>query len=201
MRRFRVLLTACSFLSLLASSARAEPPVQLQGLREAATITIDAEGIAHVRANNEHDLYFLQGWSHARERLFQMDSFRRLASGTYAELVGAGALPTDVALRTLGLRRAAERSYEAAAPRTRSALQAYAEGVNAWAQAHALPIEYRALELTTFTPWSAVDSMAVGKLITWQQSFEDDTVATVAFLARSTNPCSVDVGHLEHRWH
>src|SRR5688572_13977745 len=183
MRRFHVLLAACSFLSLLASSARAEPPVPLQGLREAATITIDAEGIAHVRANNEHDLYFLQGWTHARERLFQMDSFRRLASGTYAELVGAAALPTDVALRTLGLRRAAERSYAAAAPRTRSALQAYAQGVNAWAQAHALPIEYRALELTSFVPWSAVDSMAVGKLIAWQQSFEDETVATAAFLA------------------
>jgi penicillin G amidase len=183
MRRFQVLLTAFSFLSLLASSARAEAPLPLEGLREAATITIDAEGIARVRANSEHDLYFLQGWSHARERLFQMDSFRRLASGTYAELVGAGALPTDVALRTLGLRRAAERSYAAAAPRTRSALQAYAEGVNAWTQAHALPVEYGALELTTFAPWSAMDSMAVGKLITWQQSFEDDTVATVAFLA------------------
>jgi penicillin G amidase len=106
MRRFfQVLLAVCSFLSLLVSSARAEAPVPLGGLREAATVTIDAEGIAHVRANNEHDLYFLQGWTHARERLFQMDSFRRLASGTYAELVGAPALPTDVALRTLGLRR------------------------------------------------------------------------------------------------
>lgn len=177
-------LAACLLLSLqLAAPGRAEPPQRLAGLHEAATITIDGEGIAHVRANNEHDLYFLQGWTHARERLFQMDSFRRLASGTFAELVGPAALPTDVALRTLGLRRAAQRSYDAASPRTRSALQAYAEGVNAWASTHPLPVEYGALELTAFAPWTPLDSVAVGKLIAWQQSFDDDTVATLAFLS------------------
>ncbi|HZO03614.1 MAG TPA: penicillin acylase family protein [Burkholderiales bacterium] len=174
-------LAACLFLSF--ETAWAQAPAQLAGLHESATISTDGEGIVHVRANNEHDLYFLQGWTHARERLFQMDSFRRLASGTYAELVGPAALANDVALRTLGLRRAAQRSYDAASPRTRNALQAYADGVNAWAATHPLPIEYGALELTAFAPWSALDSVAVGKLITWQQSFDDDTVATVAFLS------------------
>jgi len=43
---------------------------RLAGLRHAATITVDDEGISHVRARNEHDLYFMQGWVHARERLF-----------------------------------------------------------------------------------------------------------------------------------
>ena len=175
-------LSACFLLSL-AGVARAEAPERLAGLREAATISIDGEGIVHVRANNAHDLYFLQGWTHARERLFQMDQFRRLASGTYAELVGPAALPTDVALRTLGLRRAAQRSYDAASPRTRRALEAYSEGVNAWAAVHPLPVEYQALEITAFVPWSALDSVAVGKLIAWQQSFDDDTVATLAFLS------------------
>jgi len=45
MRRFHLLLAACSFLSLLASSARAEPPMPLQGLREAATIAFVTEYI------------------------------------------------------------------------------------------------------------------------------------------------------------
>src|SRR5205823_3812389 len=82
-----------------------ETPQRLARLQDAARITIDDEGISHVRANNEHDLYFMQGWVHARDRLFQMDYNRRLASGTLAELVGIAALPTDVQLRTLGLRR------------------------------------------------------------------------------------------------
>lgn len=165
------------------SAAQAQPPERLAGLLEAATISTDAETISHVRANNEHDLYFLQGWLHARDRLFQMDFHRRVASGTYAELVGAAALPTDVLFRTLGLRRAAQRSYDAASERTRRALQAYAEGVNAWVSTHPLPVEYGPLELTRFAPWSPLDSVAVGKLITLRQSFDDDTVATVAFLS------------------
>lgn len=168
---------------LLHCAAYAESPLPLKGLQESATISIDAEGIAHVRATNEHDLYFLQGWTHARERLFQMDYFRRVASGTVAELVGSAGLPNDILLRTIGLRRAAERSLASTSERTRSALAAYAEGVNAWTASHPLPVEYRALEVTAIAPWSSLDSVAVGKLIAFQQSFDDDTVATLAFLS------------------
>jgi penicillin G amidase len=175
-------LAACTLLSL-PFAAWADAPQPLGGLQESATISIDNEGIAHVRANNEHDLYFLQGWTHARERLFQMDYFRRVASGTVAELVGPAGLPNDVLLRTIGLRRAAERSLAAASDRTRSALAAYAEGVNAWTASNPLPVEYRGLEVTAIAPWTALDSLAVGKLIAFQQSFDDDTVATLAFLS------------------
>src|SRR5262245_45801787 len=86
-------LAVTFFLS--SGPATADPPVPLPGLRAAAQITRDTNGIAHIRAANDHDLYFLQGWVHAQDRLFQMDESRRLASGTYAELVGAGALTSD----------------------------------------------------------------------------------------------------------
>ena len=175
---FRVF--ACAALWLLASAIHAATPEGLAGLRESATVSVDGEGIAHVRAGNEHDLYFMQGWVHARERLFQMDYNRRVASGTVAELVGQAGLPSDVQLRTLGLRRAAERSYAAASARTREAMQAYAEGVNAWASSHALPIEYGALKLTQFAPWSPVDSLSIGKLIAFSLSFDLDINRTLA---------------------
>jgi penicillin amidase len=180
-RALALRLGVCVLLSLQGSPfALAESPERLAGLLEAATISVDAEGISHVRANNEHDLYFLQGWVHARERLFQMDYNRRLASGTVAELVGQAGLPSDVQLRTLGLRRAAQRSYDAASASTRDALLAYAGGVNAWASTHALPVEYGALGLTTFAPWSAVDSIVIGKLISFSLSFELDIERTLA---------------------
>ena len=182
MLRALALHVAASTL-LFHCAAFAESPLPLKGLQESATISIDAEGIAHVRASNEHDLYFLQGWTHARERLFQMDYFRRVASGTVAELVGPAGLANDVLLRTIGLRRAAERSLAATSERTRSALAAYAEGVNAWTASNPLPVEYRALEVTAIAPWSPLDSVAVGKLIAFQQSFDDDTVTTLAFLS------------------
>ena len=60
---------------------------------------------------------------------------------------------------------AAERSWQAAPPLTRSALTAYAEGVNAYATRHPLPPEYQALELTSAAPWTPVDSVVIGKLL------------------------------------
>jgi penicillin amidase len=183
-RGFAFTLTTGLFVcTQLTTLVYANPWERMPGLQAAATISVDSAGISHVRANNEHDLYFMQGWTHARDRLFQMDYFRRVASGTFAELVGSPGLASDVQMRTLGLRRAAQRSYDAASKRTRNALQAYAEGVNAWVAANPLPVEYGALELTVFEPWSAVDSLCVGKLIVFLQSFDDDTVATVAYLS------------------
>src|SRR6266568_3626971 len=137
-------------------------------------ITRDAFGIAHVHASNQHDLYFLQGWAHADDRLFQMDVSRRQASGTLAELLGPAALRSDVQLRTIGLRRAAERSLAVISPNGRAALEAYAEGVNAFVAANPLPPEYAALHLTKFPPWTTVDSLVVGKLVAFGLSFDLD---------------------------
>ena len=72
----------------VAQDSSSGAPVQLPGLKAAARITRDSDGIAHIRAQNEHDLFFLQGYVHAEDRLFQMDVSRREASGTLAELLG-----------------------------------------------------------------------------------------------------------------
>lgn len=156
---------------------------EIPELEAAASIVRDTYGIAHIWAQNEHDLFFLQGWAHARDRLFQMDGLRRMASGTLAELVGPDALAGDVQLRTIGLRRAAERSLEVLLPRTLAALEAYAEGVNAFVGTHALPPEYDALEVTQFAPWTATDSLVVGKLAGFRLSFQLDTDTTLQFNA------------------
>lgn len=173
---------ACAALSA-APPPTEGPPRKMPGLQAAATITIDDEGIAHVRANHRHDLYFLQGWVHARDRFFQMDHNRRVASGTLAELLGPGALASDVTLRTIGLRRAAMRSLEAVSPETREILRSYADGVNAWLATHPLPPEYRPLELTRAAPWSPVDSLVIGKLIAFSLSFDLDIEPTLALMA------------------
>ena len=83
-----------------------------------SSVTRDAHGVPHLRASTTHDLFYLQGWTHAEDRLFQMDVTRRRASGTLAELLGPSALPGDVQMRTLGLRRAAERTAPLLSPAT-----------------------------------------------------------------------------------
>jgi penicillin amidase len=158
-------------------------PTRLPGLQAAARIIRDTDGIAHIRAHNEHDLFFLQGYVHAQDRLFQMDVSRREASGTLAEILGPAALPEDVQLRTIGLRRAAVRSLAVSSSRLLAALQAYADGVNAFAGSHPLPPEYGALELTQFEPWTPTDSLAVTKLIAFGLSFNLDIAPTIALLS------------------
>jgi len=177
MRRRLALVALCCPLAVAAE------PVRLAGLHAAAEVSRDAAGIPHIRAGNEHDLFFLQGWVHAEDRLFQMDLQRRQAAGTLAELLGPGALPSDVQLRTIGLQRAAVRSLPLLSARARAALEAYAEGVNASAAARPLPPEYAALKLTRFSPWTALDSTAIGKLLAFGLSFDlDDISRTVALL-------------------
>jgi penicillin G amidase len=160
--------------------------VSVPGLSGPVRIVRTTEGIPHISAPTERDAWFGQGWVHAQDRLFQMDYLRRVGSGTVAELLGPDALPSDVQLRTLGLRRAAERTWEVATPLLRSALTAYTAGVNASIARHPLPPEYQALELTSVAPWTPVDSIVVGKLVAFQLSFDldlDNTLQLQAYLA------------------
>jgi len=156
--------------------------ITLPPLEQRARAHRDTDGIWHVYAGSEHDALFLQGWLQAKDRLFQIDVQRRTASGTLAELVGPNALASDVQLRTIGLRRAAERSLAAYAPDVVAGLQAYADGVNAWVAANPLPAQYGALQLTTFEPWTALDSAVIGKALAFQLSFDLDIDATLNYL-------------------
>jgi len=162
-----------------AAGADAGRPTRLPGLLAAASVVRDIDGIAHINATNEHDLFFLQGWVHAGDRLFQMDVTRRQASGTLAELLGRDALPGDIQTRTIGLRRAAERSLPVQSAEGRAALDAYTAGVNAWLASHAPPAQYAALQITRVAPWTPVDSLVIGKAIAFSLSFDLDIDRTV----------------------
>lgn len=156
--------------------------LKVAGLHGPAQVIRDVDGVPHIYAFNEHDALFLQGWMQAEDRLFQLDVLRRTAGGTLAELVGASALGSDVELRLIGLGRAAERSLAAYSPKMRAGLQAYADGVNAWAKQHPLPPEYTELEITRFEPWNPLHSTLIGKALAFQLSFDLDIDPTLDFL-------------------
>src|SRR5215468_5155246 len=190
--RSKLFLTVACALSVLGFLAVAPVPVtaaaphllsmapsRLPGLQAAARLTQDRNGITYIKAGPLHDLFFLQGWVHARDRLFQMDVSRREPSGTLAELLGEAALPSDVQARTIGLRRAAERSWAAAPPDLRAVVTAYSAGVNAYVASHPLPAEYAALHMTSFQPWTPADTLTVGKAISFELSFDLDIAPTL----------------------
>ena len=154
-----------------------------------AQIVFDQYRVPTIIATTEHDAIYLQGYMHARDRLFQMDLQRRLFSGRLAELVGPSAIPQDVQLRTLGLRRAAERSLLVQTPETLAWLDAYAAGVNAYLQDESipLPIEFTVLETTRagIPPWTPTDSLTMAKGLAFGLSFDlgdiDRTLALLNF--------------------
>lgn len=186
MRRFLLLTVVCAAVvgaSAPPAHAQASSPLlKYPGMRLGGSITRDTFGIPSVWAINSWDLFYLQGYVHATDRLFQMDTTRRQASGTLAELLGSVALSSDVQLRTMGLRRAAIGSLAAASPQLREALDAYSAGVNQWIATHALPPEYGALDLTKFEPWTPLDSVTIAKALAFQLSFDLDTTPTIALL-------------------
>src|SRR5262245_8364825 len=88
---------ASAFAALLLipfAHASADTPLQAStqrlGVQSPAQIVRDVDGIPHISAKSETDMAFLQGYVHARDRLFQMDVSRRRADGTLAELLGVG---------------------------------------------------------------------------------------------------------------
>jgi len=184
MRHARLLSFSAVFFATLAV-AGANPPgqvkdptISLPELHGPGRILRDVDGMPHIYAFDEHDALFLQGWVQAQDRLFQLDVLRRQASGTLAELLGSGALSSDVELRTIGLARGAARSLAAYSPATVAGLQAYADGVNAWVQRNPLPLQYAGLEITRFQPWTALDCAIIGKALAFQLSFDLDDGAT-----------------------
>ena len=92
-----------------ASQPQIDGEIRLTGLGAPIDIVRDAEGIPHIYAKSTDDAYFALGFVHAQDRLWQMEMNRRIAAGRMAEILGPNALATDRFLRTLGVRRNAEK--------------------------------------------------------------------------------------------
>jgi penicillin amidase len=107
-------------------------------------------------------------------------AFPGFASRREFALVVAGALASDVQMRTLGLRRSAEKGLGVLSGETRAALKAYAEGVNAWLGRGKLPGQYATVSVTKVAPWTEVDSLVVIKTLAFSLSFDLDIDRTTA---------------------
>ena len=72
--------------------------IQLEGLNGPVDIYRDKMGIPHIYATTSHDLFFAQGYVHAQDRFWQMDTWRHIGSGTLSEMFGKGQVETDTFL-------------------------------------------------------------------------------------------------------
>jgi penicillin amidase len=145
-----------------------EGNLQVAGLTAPVQVIRDRVGVPQIYAQNEHDLFFAQGYVHAGDRLWQMEFNRRIGAGTLSAVLGSGTLEIDLFMRTLGLRRAAEQEAALLEDDTRAILQAYADGVNAYVDTHRsrLPLEFTILGVDP-APWTPADTLVWGKVMAY----------------------------------
>ena len=113
-------------------------------------------------AQNEADLYRAQGYVTAQHRLWQMEFQTHFAGGRISEIVGEKGVASDQFQRRMGSVYGAEKSFEGMKedPAAKTALEAYAAGVNAYIGSlsdRQLPLEYKLLNYRP-EPWTPIKS-------------------------------------------
>jgi penicillin amidase len=148
--------------------------IRLPGLEAPVEVVRDRWGVPHIYADTSQDLMFAQGFTHAQDRLWQMDFQRRLVSGRLSEVMGAQTVPVDRWLRILGMRRVAEQEVDLIDADTRANLASYAAGVNARITLGRLPIEFTLLRYRP-EPWQVADTLTWIKMMSWSLSVNWET--------------------------
>src|SRR3984957_1536805 len=173
-KTIRVLLTAALISSATLASARDNDnalsaarlsSTQASGLQGPGKILIDVWGIPHIYAENEHDLFFLQGFNVARDRLWQIDLWRKRGLGLLAKDFGAAYVEQDKALRLFLYRGDMNTEWASYGPKAKSYAESFVAGINAYvadvqAGRKPLPTEFR-IAGTRPDLWTAEDVVRI----------------------------------------
>jgi len=147
-----------------AAVAQIHGTLSVPGLQQSVRVQRDRWGVAHIYAQNEHDLFFAQGFVAAQDRLFQMEIWKRSGEGRLAEILGPSFVQRDINARLLRYRGDMDAEYRSYAPDTKEILEAFTSGINAYIKeiqrpgGPGLPLEF---QLAGFEPepWKPEDCL------------------------------------------
>ncbi|HMR40839.1 MAG TPA: penicillin acylase family protein [Ignavibacteria bacterium] len=143
--------------------------INVRGISNRVNIYKTELGVSHIFAENEEDMYFSLGYTHAQDRLWQMDLSRRVAEGKLSEIFGIDLLDYDILFRTIGIDQVVLKQYDKLSQKTRSVLEAYTRGVNSFMEENSsnLPLEFDILNYKP-DPWKPEHSLELVKLMGWE---------------------------------
>ncbi len=165
---------------------RADLPVSerisIANLSAPVDVVRDKDGRPHIYAKTLTDALRVQGYLVAQDRHLQLEFFRRVSEGRLAEMLGAAdasVIDIDIVFRHVGLHRTAKKQYETMGAEQRALLDAYADGITQHFRAlrereAALPPAIFGIPLEAFTDWNGADSLAVGRLQSYELSYSAD---------------------------
>ena len=150
LKRFNALLFGLLFSNCVFSQETTQ--VTLDGLDKPVEILKDHWGISHIYAETEHDLFFAQGYSAARDRLFQFEIWRAQATGTVAEILGSRAVDRDHGTRLFKFRGPMHEEMNHYHPRGVDIVTSFVHGVNAYIDEalqdpDSLPLPFKLLDI------------------------------------------------------
>ncbi len=127
------LLSLCFTAALLPYQPSVkEEQLRVVGLRESVEVIRDRWGVPHIYAKNSDDLFFVQGYIPAHDRLFQLDLWRRVGTGTLAEVLGPKYLSRDRIARLVRYRGDWEQEWQSYSPDAKAIATAFTSGINAY---------------------------------------------------------------------
>jgi len=134
-----------------AANAGFDADLKLAGLKGKVDVYMDDRLVPHIYAGQDVDAYYVQGFLHAKFRLWQMEFQTHVAAGRLSEIVGEERLPTDRFFRRLGMVYGAEQSMANMEKDAvmKATVQAYSDGVNAYIKSlkpEQIPFEYKLLD-------------------------------------------------------
>jgi penicillin amidase len=166
------------FFLVRRSFPQGQGELEVAGLDDTVEIIRDVDGVPHVYATTDHDLFFAQGYVHAQDRFWQMDFWRHIGAGRLSEMFGDSQVETDMFLRSLAFTGLAEQELESMEPEFGEILDAYADGVNAYLDGRSpseVSFEYAILPLQNpgyeIEPWTPVNTLTWAKVMSWDLSW------------------------------
>jgi len=163
-----LLIGGGGYLYLRGSLPQVDGEVVVSGLSDNVSILRDANGVPHITATSQDDVFFGLGFVHAQDRLWQMEMNRRIGAGRLSEIFGTKTLSKDKFLRAIDVYGHAERTLPNLSQETQKVFAAYAKGVNAFLSQNddPLPPEFVILGVKP-EPWKPVDSLVWVKMMAW----------------------------------
>ncbi len=180
------------FHGFLQNAETADRPEQqnlkLPGLQAEATVVYDDRHVPHIFAENNHDLYFLQGYVTAQDRLWQMEFQTHAAAGRLSEFIGPRTLDYDRHQRRIGMTVGAQNALKRLEqdPVMRAVVRAYTDGVNAHInslQPEDYPVEYKVMDYSP-EAWTPLKTALLLEYMAWMLTGRSSDLQMSNTLAR-----------------
>lgn len=171
------------------ASGNAKQTVKLAGLRQPVEILLDRWGVAHIYAANQDDVFFVQGYNAARDRLFQIDLWRRRGLGRLSAVFGPSFVEQDKAARQFLYRGDMQKEWSAYGSRAQAIAESFVAGINAYidqlvAEPGRLPLEFKTFGYAP-EKWEAQDVVRIRSHALTRNLYSE--------LARAHSACQADL--------